>query len=363
MLRHRHAANRRTGAPPPECRRVLANLPAFLDGDLDGATHRAVQAHLDACADCRSAQEWQMQAEKALQSASTQIPPAGDLRPGFYARLAEIEPATRPSLRVALRRNAPSLGWGAAAITLLLALFPGRIARLGVPQPQEAPLCCNANQPIEPPRAPAPNEGPLAFNAVKSANNNKRSGSMDNRFVATALPTEGGNRSMARSHDSRPALTLAPRLPEIADTRTAMNHLPRIVLPLARQANAMALNTTASRITDSYAALAHGNGATDSFGYAEAGQPMRIALQAQTRAALLSEEVNVHIVNDRNEEVGSVHVAPANAATAEEASVVHIEAGADVSKAGTESEMPGETPAETPGAKPNTPAAGPVTQN
>lgn len=76
------------------CKRVQAQFFDYLDGELALAERLAVEAHLEACVFCRHELTQRRSAERALASALSEVPAAGDLRPAFYARLA-AEPAPR----------------------------------------------------------------------------------------------------------------------------------------------------------------------------------------------------------------------------------------------------------------------------
>ncbi|MCS6776398.1 MAG: zf-HC2 domain-containing protein [Chloroherpetonaceae bacterium] len=67
-------------------------LFAYLEGDLGEGERVAVQAHLARCALCQ--QEWRLcqRAHRALEQAGRAIPSPGDLRAGFYEKLAASRP-------------------------------------------------------------------------------------------------------------------------------------------------------------------------------------------------------------------------------------------------------------------------------
>ncbi len=96
MLPEPHAKRNRNfeasgSALPPECASVQAQLFDYLDGDLPAAESEQVRAHLDACAVCQRELALCRESEQALASALQAVPPAGDLRAQFYARLAASE--------------------------------------------------------------------------------------------------------------------------------------------------------------------------------------------------------------------------------------------------------------------------------
>ncbi len=85
MPRNRHAD---PDSSALTCTRVQAGCWAFVDGLLTPSERASVQQHLQTCAACRLEMDRCRSLETALRSAATQIPPAGDLRAGFYSRLA-----------------------------------------------------------------------------------------------------------------------------------------------------------------------------------------------------------------------------------------------------------------------------------
>jgi hypothetical protein len=91
---------------PRLCAWTQERLFAYADDSLNATERRTVQAHLDTCADCRQELALCRQAESVLLGARAAIPAPGDLRAGFYARLAEQENAAPP------RRRSPQ--WGLA---------------------------------------------------------------------------------------------------------------------------------------------------------------------------------------------------------------------------------------------------------
>lgn len=105
---------------PVACAWVQDRLFAYLDGDLAPGEMPAVRAHLDACRACRREIAIARQTEQALTSASATLPQAGDLRAGFYARLAASETTRR-------RRPDWRLAAPAFAALLLAALAAPRL--------------------------------------------------------------------------------------------------------------------------------------------------------------------------------------------------------------------------------------------
>jgi hypothetical protein len=112
------------------CKRVRRLLWDLVDGGLTLGQEQAVRRHLEACSPCRH--EWQncLQAERALASAPAHIPPPGDLRADFYARLAaERAPSRFGELPLAFRRVVlPALVAGLLGFVLLRAHFVSAVA-------------------------------------------------------------------------------------------------------------------------------------------------------------------------------------------------------------------------------------------
>jgi len=95
------------------CADVRAREWDFVEGTLPISERAAVQTHLDACESCRKAMTLCRSAEAALLSASAHIPAAGDLRAGFYARLAAQQ-------RPARRYSRPMIAFSTLAAGMLL---------------------------------------------------------------------------------------------------------------------------------------------------------------------------------------------------------------------------------------------------
>jgi len=94
------------------CADVRAREWDFVEGTLPISERAAVQTHLDTCESCRKAMTLCRSAEDALLSASAHIPAAGDLRAGFYARLAAQQ-------RPARRYGRPMIAFSALAAGVL----------------------------------------------------------------------------------------------------------------------------------------------------------------------------------------------------------------------------------------------------
>ena len=102
------------------CRRVQSFLLAYLDGDLQDRTRLGVARHLEGCAACRHELRLLAQSEQVLTASARALAAPGDLRAGFYARLAA---APRPVSR--WRIAAPTF-----AVCGLLLLVSGTVYRL-----------------------------------------------------------------------------------------------------------------------------------------------------------------------------------------------------------------------------------------
>lgn len=76
------------------CNKVIASLTFLADGEFGSADTRRIESHLASCAPCALAWRNTQLAERALVEAREAIPAAGDLKPGFTAR---IIPAPRHS--------------------------------------------------------------------------------------------------------------------------------------------------------------------------------------------------------------------------------------------------------------------------
>ncbi len=76
------------GGLPRVCRGVQNMLPAFIDESLNAGGRQTVGRHLAVCAACRSELRLLARSEQALIGAASAVPMPGDLRAGFYARLA-----------------------------------------------------------------------------------------------------------------------------------------------------------------------------------------------------------------------------------------------------------------------------------
>jgi hypothetical protein len=121
--------NRKLTPLPPQCTSVQARLFDYLDGDLPLAEIEVIRAHLDACAVCGREEALSRHSEQALTSALSAVPPAGDLRAGFYARLAASNQAASAWPRWA--------GWCVAVPSLAAVLLAAFFVR-GVLSPSRS---------------------------------------------------------------------------------------------------------------------------------------------------------------------------------------------------------------------------------
>ncbi len=74
-----------------ECGKFQSRLFEFLDGELNPVEEAKAQQHLAACAECRQEAALARRCDSALASASNSIASPGDLRAGFYLKLAETK--------------------------------------------------------------------------------------------------------------------------------------------------------------------------------------------------------------------------------------------------------------------------------
>ena len=110
------------------CAKTAARLSAYLDGGMDAAERDGMNRHFTDCASCRAELAQQRQAESALTAARFALPPVGDLRPAFYARL-QTENASR------LKR--PAINWRLAVPALASAALAAVLWRPGADVPMK----------------------------------------------------------------------------------------------------------------------------------------------------------------------------------------------------------------------------------
>ncbi len=124
MRRMGHSKISGGNRPSRICRHVQGRMALFLDGELSAREAQDVARHIAGCASCRREQEQWRQAEQSLAGAKRQIPSAGDLRAGFYARLADAPTTRRSQWRINWRLAVPALAACGLAIGWLTTSRP-----------------------------------------------------------------------------------------------------------------------------------------------------------------------------------------------------------------------------------------------
>lgn len=124
MRRMGHSKISGGNRPSRICRHVQGRMALFLDGELSAREAQDVARHIAGCTSCRREQEQWRQAEQSLAGAKRQIPSAGDLRAGFYARLADVPTARHPQSRINWRLAVPALAACGLAIGWLTTSRP-----------------------------------------------------------------------------------------------------------------------------------------------------------------------------------------------------------------------------------------------
>jgi anti-sigma factor RsiW len=99
-------------------------LSAYLDGEIDEAERRRVEAHLADCADCRALLDDLRQMVRRSRALDDR-PPSHDLWPGIEARIASASTADVIPLATRRRRVSFSVPQLAAAAVALMALSTG----------------------------------------------------------------------------------------------------------------------------------------------------------------------------------------------------------------------------------------------
>jgi predicted anti-sigma-YlaC factor YlaD len=139
-----------TGKSEPECHRIAHLLPALPDGDLDPAEAAEVQAHLEACPECRADAEAMLRVSELLR----QDPVANIVLPDGADAAAWIleQDAARPHpwWRWPGIRWAPGLAVATAALAAVLLGGPLRFHHREGPKPGDhttAPAA-PANEPL-----------------------------------------------------------------------------------------------------------------------------------------------------------------------------------------------------------------------
>jgi len=239
------------GVPMPRNTRAEAGMPAaltcadvrarewdFVEGVLPIPARTAVQAHLDACESCRREMMLCRSTEGALLTGLAQIPSAGDLRTGFYARLAEQQ--RRPAGGYGRPAALSALAVGILALTLLR---PALQTRFGQPAGPGERISSLAFAPLRPALEPAlrsrlSQETPLILRSVPGLSEtqvDRLLASVDARLPAS--PRHRGTRrrpirsgslaSVARRPSNRLSLSLAAASKSVLYAYYDASGLPR----------------------------------------------------------------------------------------------------------------------------------------
>ena len=115
---------------PVSCAWTQERLLGYLDGDLAPHETQRLHAHLDGCSSCRQEIVLTRRAESLLSSALSTAPPAGDLRSGFYARLAASSASPRRQIKRAWIA-VPALSGAFLAVLLITHFHISRTAATG----------------------------------------------------------------------------------------------------------------------------------------------------------------------------------------------------------------------------------------
>jgi anti-sigma factor RsiW len=108
-------------AAPMDCKKALALLDAYLDGELDLSASLELEAHLAECAACRARREELAGLSGRLRAGLTEYAAPEDLR----ARMAQLaaSPGATPALKPASRDRWQRRQFMALAASVLLAVF------------------------------------------------------------------------------------------------------------------------------------------------------------------------------------------------------------------------------------------------
>ncbi len=175
------------------CADVRAREWDFAEGSLPTPERTDVQAHLDGCESCRRELTLCRSAEGALLTASTQIPPAGDLRAGFYGRLAAEH--RQP------RRYGRPLALSAVAVCgLALILVRPALKTLFIPQP--GPENGTVVRATPPPLAALVSTLPSASSPTKLPDENVPDFKLTPRPGLPGLEREGGRMAEGRAKET-----------------------------------------------------------------------------------------------------------------------------------------------------------------
>ncbi len=125
MMPRRLQAEKMISNSSAYCRRVQEQIPALSDGSIPEQKRYAIERHLVACHECSIAYADYQRVEQVLDTARFALPPAGDLLPGFIARI-EAQSVAKPVSRIGTKRRrityalaAPAFALGTAAIAFV----------------------------------------------------------------------------------------------------------------------------------------------------------------------------------------------------------------------------------------------------
>ena len=104
---------------PCSCDWVQARLFGYLDGELPLSERERFQTHTEACLACTREVHNARRADLALHQAISAVPAAGDLRSGFYSKLAQSEAKPRMSRRWGWALAAPAFAACAIAVVMM----------------------------------------------------------------------------------------------------------------------------------------------------------------------------------------------------------------------------------------------------
>ena len=104
---------------PCSCDWVQARLFGYLDGELPLSERERFQTHTEACPACTREVHNARRADLALHQAISAVPAAGDLRSGFYSKLAQSEAKPRMSRRWGWALAAPAFAACAIAVVMM----------------------------------------------------------------------------------------------------------------------------------------------------------------------------------------------------------------------------------------------------
>ncbi|GEM_PF-3297015 len=121
-MRSKHFTNETN--TPCSCDWVQERLCGYLDGELPLSERERFQVHTETCSACAREVQNARRADLALHQAISTVPAAGDLRSGFYAKLAQSEAKPRASRRWGWVVAAPAFAACAIAVVLMRPTTP-----------------------------------------------------------------------------------------------------------------------------------------------------------------------------------------------------------------------------------------------